>query len=257
MPEIFKSELFWAAFSGIIAFVALLWSPLGNLFPYFRKRRLQITLNKERNFYEHQIARINPDDDMAGYISTIKNALQTIGGFSIEQQAIIKAKLRDLIKELRATHKTLVDHLKPFTTNDANSFLKEFDTTNQNLETLWKTDGNFRHEVRTHCEDVEEIVNQIITILQPGSIEVSQNQIQGLYQIGWSMKSADVDIIVPVMNQILNKVKVELSLINSAIRDGNKFRAIRLKEKYRFDSDNLFKQLSDALDKMNELERKL
>ena len=71
------------------------------------------------------------------------------------------------------------------------------------------------------------------------------------------MTSADVEIIVPIMNNILNKIKVELSLIASAISTGSKLRAIRLKEKYRFETDNLFQQLSEALDKMNELEMKL
>lgn len=257
MIQIFKSELFWAAFSGIIAFAALLWTPLGNLIPYFRRRHLQRTLNNERNFYKQQVIRNKPDDDMVSYLSTVKNALQTIGGLSNEKQVEIKIKLRSLIEELRATHKTLVESIMPFTSDDANWFLKEFDIINQKLEALWKTDGKYRHEVRTHCGDVERLANDIVQILNTRTNEVPPNQIQELYQISWSMTSADVEIIVPIMNNILNKIKVELSLIASAISTGSKLRAIRLKEKYRFETDNLFQQLSEALDKMNELEMKL
>jgi hypothetical protein len=59
------------------------------------------------------------------------------------------------------------------------------------------------------------------------------------------------------MDEVLSKTRAELGLINSAIRDGSKIRAIRLKEKFRFDTDNLFQELNAALNAMNELETKL
>ena len=72
-----------------------------------------------------------------------------------------------------------------------------------------------------------------------------------------SMEHIDKNIIMLIMTYILSKTEVELSLINSTIREGDENKAIWLKERYRFDVKNLYNRLNEALDKMTDLRQKL
>lgn len=255
MHDLLRSELFWAAFGGIIALVALLWTPIGSLIPYFRKRRLQHLLIAERKFFESNPP-VGQTDQVTRYIGAVKNALQTISKLGPADTKIITENLRRLIGELRATHVTLANTMKPFRMENATKFLEVFDDIIQDFDTLWLADGRYRHEVRTHCGQVEMIVGQILSEFKE-PLEANQESIRDLQQIGWSMTHLDNEIIVPVMDEILVRTKADYYLIKAAIRSGNQTRAIRFKEKLRFDTDNLFLQLNSALEEMNRLEARL
>nr|MBS0019202.1 hypothetical protein [Gammaproteobacteria bacterium] len=246
MPEsvgLLKSQLFWSAFSALIAFAALVGTIGGAVIALLRSRsaaRLQATLDHERKFYEEQGRRVAaepikfPEDSAIDrYLDSIKSGLIAIGELSQEQRGGVKDRIRELISELRATHTTLIDALKPFTTNDAKKFFEGFDQFNQDFGALYKS-GNIPHDARTHCGDVVAIINDLVTRLESDGMETSSNEVTKIRQIAWSMKYADQEMIVPIMNHILSKTEVKLSLINAAIRDGNKHKAIWLKERYRF-----------------------
>ena len=255
MSTAFQSEVFWSAFGALVAFAALLGSVVAGTYALFkagRRRRLQGVLDKEREFYEKQARRVvaaskGPSQESTAdhYVRGIRDGLTTIGKLDEKQRAATKDKLRELIGQLRATHATLVEALKPFTTNDATEFFKQFDTFNQNFGALYDS-GNIPHNARTHCGDVVEIVNELATQLTP-------NQWHPIQNIANLMRHADEDIIVPVMQDILAKTEVELSLINSAVRDKEFEKALWLKERYRFDVTHLYERLDEALTQMSQL----
>lgn len=250
MSTAFQSEVFWSALGALVAFAALLGSATAGAYALYkvgRRRKLQRVLDKERQFYEKQARRVGPPQESTAdqYIRDIRDGLRTIGKLDEKQRVATKVKLRELIDQLRATHKTLVEALKPFTTNDATVFLAQFDTFNQNFGALYHS-GNIPHDARTHCGDVIEIVNELATQLGP-------NQWHPIQKIASSMRSADEDIIVPVMQDILAKTEVELSLISSAIRDKEFKKALWLKERYRFDVTHLYERLDEALTQMSQL----
>lgn len=255
MSTAFQPEVFWSAFGALVAFAALLGSAATGTYALFkagRRRRLQGMLDKERQFYEKQARRVVPasrrpsqESTADQYIRGIRDGLTTIGKLDEKQRAATKDKLRELIDQLRATHATLVEALKPFTTNDATVFFEQFDTFNQNFGALYHS-GNIPHDARTHCGDVVEIVNELATQLAP-------NQWHPIRDIASSMQSADEDIIVPVMQDILARTEVELSLISSAIRDKEFEKALWLKERYRFDVTHLYERLDEALTQMSQL----
>lgn len=266
MSTIISSEIFWSAFGALVAFAALVGSIGGAVIALLRVRKtrqFQTTLDKERKFYEEQARRVTPEtiklpeeSAIDKYISSIQNGLLAISQLSDEQREKVKDKIRDLISQLRATHTTLVEALKPFTTNDAKKFFDEFDLFNQNFGALYNA-GNIPHEARTHCGDVVQIINDLVSKLEADTNGASSEQIYKIRQIAYSMEYADQELIVPIMRYIFSKTEVELSLINSAIRDENKNKAIWLKERYRFDIENLYKRLNEALTKMGDLTLKL
>jgi hypothetical protein len=102
--------------------------------------------------------------------------------------------------------------------------------------------------LRTHCGDVVEIVNELATQLQ-----LAPNEWHPIRNIASLMQSADVDIIVPIMLDILTRTEVELSSIGAAIRDKEFEKALWLKERYRFDVTHLYERLDQALTQMSEL----
>src|SRR5262249_13860899 len=144
-------------------------------------------------------------------IRGIRDGLTTIRNLNEQQRASTKEKLRELISQLRATHATLVESLKLFTTNDAAVFFEQFDTFNQNFGALYHS-GNIPHNARTHCHDVVELVNRLADQLAPNEWHPIQN-------IAHSMRAADREIIVPMMLELLGRTEVELSLISAAIRE--------------------------------------
>jgi polyhydroxyalkanoate synthesis regulator phasin len=265
MPELsglFKSDVFWSALSALIAFAALLGTIGAAVNALLKSRmatRLQATLVHERTFYQEQARRVAdelikfPEESAIDrYLDSVKSGLVAIGELSKEQRRGAKDRIRELISQLRATHTTLVNALKPFTTNDAKKFFEGFDQLNQDFGALYKT-GNIPHDARTHCSDVVAIVNDLVTKLGSDTMKTASDQIAKINAIAHSMEYADEEIIVPIMTHILSKTEVELSLINAAIRDGNKHKAIWLKERYRFDVDNLYKRLNEALTRMTDL----
>ena len=266
IPGILKSELFWSAFSALIAFAVLVGTIGGAVIALLRSHRagrLQATLDHERKFYEEQARRVAaepvkfPEDSAIDrYLYSIKSGLIAIGELSQEQRTGVKERIRELISQLRATHTTLIHALKPFTTNDSKKFFEGFDQFNQDFGALYKS-GNIPHDARTHCGDVVAIVNDLATRLESDTTKTPSDQLAKIRQIAWSMEYADQEMIVPIMNHILSKTEVELSLINAAIREGNKEKAIWLKERYRFDVDNLYKRLNEALTKMTDLASKV
>ena len=179
------------------------------------------------------------------YVRGIRDGLTTIGKLDESQRAAAKEKLRDLIRQLRATHKTLVEALKPFTTDRTTVFFDKFDDFNQNFGALYHS-GNIPHDARTHCDDVVAIVNDLAAQLAP-------NEWHPIRNIANLMQSADEDIIVPLMRGILARTEVELSLIGSAIRDKEYEKALWLKERYRFDVKHLYERLDEALTQMSDL----
>jgi len=254
MSTPFQSEVFWAAFGALVAFAALLGSAAGGTYALFksgRRRRWQTVLDKERQFYEKQARRVvpapkGPPQSTADiYIRSVKDGLTTIGELDEKQRAATKDKLREPIDQLRATHATIVKVLKPFTTNDATVFFKQFDTLNQDFGELYHN-GKIPHEARTHCGDVVEIVNELATQLAP-------NQWHPIQSIASSLQQTDEDIIVPLMQDILARTEVELSLISCAIRDKEFQKALWLKERYRFDVTHVYERLDEALTQMSEL----
>lgn len=259
MPTAFQSEVFWSAFGALVAFGALLGSAAAGTYALLkagRRRRLQGVLDKERQFYEKVARRVvaapkGPLQESTAdqYIRGIRDGLATIAKLDEKQRAATKAKLRELIDQLRATHRTLVEALKPFTTNEATVFFEQFDTFNQNFGALYHS-GNIPHQARTHCGDVVEIVNELATQLAP-------NGWHPIRDIASSMQTADEDIIVPVMLDIFTRTEVELSLIGSAIRDKEFEKALWLKERYRFDVTHLYERLDQALTQMSELRSKM
>jgi hypothetical protein len=182
--------------------------------------------------------------------------LLAIANLPEEERKRTKKELRELLSQLRATHATLVQTLKLFTTNDAKTFFEEFDDFNQNFGALFQG-GKIRHEARTHCDDVVQIVDDLVSKLELSTTGERAEQIGALRQLGYSMQGVDQDLIVPIMRYILSKTEVELSLINSVIRDGDKTKAIWLKERYRFDVEKLYERLREALDRMDALSSKL
>ena len=148
IPEIFKSDTFWAAFSALVAFAALSGTVGGAVLAIFRAgrwRRLQAALDKERKFYEEQARRVTPEpirlpeeSAIDRYATSIRSGLLALTQLTGEQRDKVKDKVRALLSQLRATHATLVEALKPFTTNSARKFFDDFDSFNQHY-------GN-RHE---------------------------------------------------------------------------------------------------------------
>jgi hypothetical protein len=266
MPQLFESETFWAAFSALVAFAALVGGIGGVVIAMLKAgkwRRLQATLNKERKFYEEEARRVTPEpirlpeeSAIERYLSSIQTGLLAIAQLSDEQREKTKDKIRDLISHLRTTHTTLVEALKPFTTNDAKKFFEEFDLFNQNFGALYHA-GNIPHDARTHCGDVVRIVDDLASKLEPDTTGAPSERIYKIRDIASSMEYADQELIVPIMTYILSKTEVELSLINSAIRDGDKHKAVWLKERYRFDIENLYQRLNVALTNMTDLASKL
>jgi len=133
----------------------------------------------------------------------------------------------------------------PYFNDSGISIYKNFDAFNRNFGALYHS-GNIPHNARTHCGDVAEIINELATQLAP-------NQWRPIQNIASSMQSADEDIIVPVMQDILAKTEVELSLISSAILDKEFEKALWLKERYRFDVTHLYERLDEALTQMSQL----
>lgn len=255
MPTTLQSEVFWSAFGALVAFATLLGAAAAGAYPLLkavRRRRLQSVLDEERQFYEKVARRVvavpkGPLQESTAdqYIRGIRDGLATIARLDEKQRAATKDKLRELIGQLRATHGTLVEALKLFTTNDATVFFEQFDTFNQNFGALYHS-GNIPHQARTHCGDVVEIVNELATQLEP-------NEWHPIRNIATSMQSADEDIIVPVMLDILTRTEVELSLISAAIRDKEFQKALWLKERYRFDVIHLYERLDQSLTQMSDL----
>lgn len=257
MAIAFQSEVFWSAFSALVAFAALFGSAAAGTYALFKavtRRRLQSVLDKERQFYEKQARRVelitNRQPTADQYIRDIKDGLTIIGKMDEKQRVAAKDKLRELIDQLRATHATLVEALKPFTTNKVTVFFEEFDAFNQNFGSLYNS-GNIPHNARTHCGEVVDIVNELAAQLAP------PNQWHPIQSIASSMQSADEDIIVPVMLEILSRTEVELSLISSAIRDKEFKKALWLKERYRFDIKHLYNRLDEALTQMSQLRSRI
>jgi len=275
MPAIFQSDIFWSAFGALVTFAALVGSIGGVIIAMLKRgkwRRLQTKQDRERKFYEEHARRVTPDPiwlpeeyTIDQYLQSIQNGLLAIAQLPDEQRDRTKDKIRSLISQLRATHATLVKALKPFTTNDAKKFFEEFDKFNQDFGELYDT-GNVPHNARTHCDDVVQIVNDLVPQLAGDRISAQYDQVQSekgidreytISSIASSMEQADKEVIVPIMRYILSKTEVELSLINSAIRDRNKDKAIWLKERYRFEIKDLYKRLDDALTRMDDLASKL
>ncbi|MFS8978262.1 DUF3294 domain-containing protein [Cupriavidus necator] len=250
-----QSDVFWSAISALAAFAGLLGSAAAGTYALFkagRRRRLQGVLDKERQFYENQARRVvspsngSPQGSTADqYIRDIRDGLMTIGKLDEKQRPAAKDKLRELIDQLRATHATLVETLEPFTTNDATVFFDQFDKLNQHFGSLYHS-GNIPHNARTLCGDVIEIVNELAT-------QLALDEWHSIRKIAYSMRRADNDIIVPVMQEILARTEVELSLISSSIRDKEFKKALWLKERYRFDVTYLYERLDEALTQMSQL----
>ncbi|WP_019502233.1 hypothetical protein [Pseudanabaena sp. PCC 6802] len=268
MLNILTSETFWAAFSALVAFAALLFTIVGVIIAMYtagKWRRLQSALQKERKFYEEQARRVaHPTINLPGestterYLKSIDNGLLAIAQLSSEQREHTKDKLRDLLGQLRATHTTLVNELKPFMEDNAKKFFKGFNKFNRNFGVRYDA-GNIPHNARTHCDDVVGIIKDVASQLESdgNATKTPSDVIYKIREIGYSMEYADQEVIVPIMRFILSKTEVELSLINSAIIDGDMRKAIWLKERYRFDIKNLYGQLDEALTTMSSLTSKL
>lgn len=251
----FQSDVFWSAFGALVAFAGLLGSIAAGMYGLFkavRRRRLQVVLDNERKFYQQKARRVvptfdgSPTEPLANqYIRSIRDGLATIGNLDEKQRATTKKQLRELIDQLRATHATLVEALKPFTTNDATEFFDQFDKFNMNFGALYDS-GSIPHNARTHCGDVVELVNQLASQLAP-------NEWHPIQYIASSMQSADEDIIVPIMQGILAQTEIELSLIDSLIQDREFEKALWLKERYRFDIQHLYERLDESLTQMSQL----
>jgi hypothetical protein len=259
MSVAFQSEVFWSAFGALVAFAALLGTAAAGTFPLvkaWRRRRLQRVLDKERQFYETLARRVVATGPLQQstadrYVNGIRDGLATISKLDAKQRATTKVKLQELIGQLRATHETLVGALKLFTTNNASVFFDKFEEFNRNFGVLFDS-GNVRHQARTHCGDVVETVTELVA-----KLGVGQNEWHPIRQIASLMQSADQDIIVPVMLDILRRTEVELSLISASIRDKEFAKALWLKERYRFDVKGLYDRLDQALTQMSELRSQL
>jgi hypothetical protein len=262
MLDLFKSEIFWSAFGALVAFAGLVGTicvAIIALLKAHEGRRLQAVLNEERKFYEEKARRVIPPPVELPekaitdrYLNSIQSGLLAIVQLPHEQRNKTKGEIRKLISQLRTTHETLVQALKPFTTNNAKRFFEEFDQFNQDFGALYDG-GNIPHNARTHCDEVVQIVNELTFQLQADITGLPSERIYKIQEINYSMEHADRDIIVPVMTYILSRTEVELSLINSVIWDGDKRKAIWLKERYRFDIKNLYSQLEDTLTTMSNL----
>jgi hypothetical protein len=264
MNKIFESiykalgtEAFWAAVGVLVTIGGLLVA----LRKWVRNSQLQTVLNNERRFYEVQARRVAPpavklpeESAIDRYIHSINTGLVSIEELPESVKREAKERIRKLIAQLSATHASLIKALSPFEITEAKRFFEGFDQFNQEFGSLYNA-GEIPRNTRTHCTEVEETVAEIIAVIQRQMPEWA-----GLYklqELGYSMRYADQEVIVPIMVSILAKTEVELSLIRTAIEDDNKKKALWLKERYRFDIHGLFGRLNTALNQMHELTNKL
>lgn len=266
MEDIYTSQIFWAAFAALVAFATLLgvnarviiiWLNAGKL------KRLQASLDKERKLYEMyamqvatEIIKLPEESAIESYLTAIKDGVLAIAELPDDKREKIKDKVRKLISELQKTHETLVRSLKLFTTNSAKIFFDDFEKFNDDFDVLYQS-GTINNTARTHCSQVVEIVNEITESIAKDIVGNTPDYIESIRKIGWSMEYADQKAIVPIMQYILSKTKVELSLIKSALLEGDKYKAIWLKERYRFDIAKLYKDLNNSLTNMSDLVLKL
>jgi hypothetical protein len=247
--------IFWTAVGSIAALFTLILALLQTTrMKYLRLQRIQ---NKERSFYDsvHR-APINPEPDSVeaktqGYLESVDRSLRGLKILPDTERQQAREKLKILISNLRATHETLVTVLEPFSTTDVKKFFEEFDSLNSKFSTLYYG-GRIAHDARTHCSDVEQIVNDLSTMINsnnPGWQDISA--------LRYSVVVQDREVIVPIMTSILDRTQLELSLIALAISAKDKSKAIWLKERYWFDVKFLYQTIISALKAMSELTNKL
>jgi hypothetical protein len=252
--EWFKEDWLWKAIGGVVGLAAFIVALLTFLRGTgWRYRRLQRILDKERSFYaaipSHQsaVGHTLVQGTAQTYFSAVNRGISGIDSLPPDARTVAREKLKALLLNLRTTHQTLVTILEPFSTGDAKKFLEEFDGFNTKFTTLYHG-GQIAHDARTHCFEIEQVLDELRSKIQfttPGWSDIDS--------LGQSVVVQDTDVIVPIMTEILDRTQTELVLIAEAIRKGDKPRALALKEKFWFDIRNLYYEVSGSLAKMTDL----
>jgi hypothetical protein len=256
--EWIKHDWVWKAIGGVVGIAAFLVALLTFLRgTRLRYSRLQRILDKERSFYAAMPSpRSTIDEDLVQrtaqtYFSSVNRGISGIERLPPDATRVAREKLRVLLLNLRTTHQTLVTVLEPFSTGDAKKFFEEFDSFNSKFTVLYHG-GQIAHDARTHCSDIEQVLGELGSQIQfstPGWSDV--DSLRG------SVVVYDKEVIVPIMTEILERTQTELAIIAQAIRDGDRRKALVLKEKFWFDVRDLYHDVSGSLTRMTDLARAL
>jgi len=252
--EWFKEDWVWKAIGAVVAIAGCIVTVLAFLRgTRWRYWRLQRILDKERSYYAAKSsARSTVGENLVqgtaqSYFSSVNMGISGIENLPPHAKTIAREKLKALLLNLRTTHQTLVTVLEPFSTGDAKKFLEEFDSCNSEFIVLYHG-GEIAYNARTHCSEIESVLDELGRQIQcntPGWSDVDSLRESVVHQ--------DREVIVPIMTEILERTKTELGLIEQAIRDRDKPKALALKEKFWFDVRDMYGEIRGSLTKMTDL----
>lgn len=249
--ETLKSEAFWTAVGSLVALISLVIP----VFFFARHRSLQRILDHERRFYETvprgQVSQELQTNSIHAYMDAVDRSLVGLERLPSAARQAASQKLRDLLANLRATHESLVKAIQPFALTSAKTFLDGFDQFQAEFSSLYHA-GRIPSDARTHCHDVERVVSDLSALISfdtPGW--------QDIQALRSSVVIYDREVIVPIMVSILERAQLEIAMIAHCLRDGDKRKAIWLKERYWFDVKPLYQSVTATLGKMSSLANQL
>ena len=136
--------------------------------------------------------------------------------------------------------------LEVFSLSDANMFLADLPRAHAAFKTEY-LGGQIAHNAHTHCHEIVMTVAQLAQILPHGKPSSSK-----ILALGASVVTADTDVIVPVMKQILEETNRQFDdIVASARRDPAE--ALRRKEQFWARVNSLYKRTEKALQRVNRL----
>jgi hypothetical protein len=258
-------SVFWSAFGALVSFAALVGGAVVAFRAFLQRRtwtNLQAVLDHERQQYEESAFRVAlPREEFQQqsaaeqYIKIVDESLLALAKVPRVERKEIRNQLRDLLGKLRETHSTLVEALNPFMIDDAKEFIERFGLAVQKFGATFDGD-KIASNARTHCDDVAQLAREVADDLSNEKPKIDNEIISGIRYIGYEIGGIDNNIIVPTMLELLTQTKVELSLIDVALKSGQMDKAIWLKERFRFEIERRYQELKSALRKMDELASK-
>jgi hypothetical protein len=247
MLDLLKSEVLWTALGSIVALVAV----VAPVYLLLRRRRLQRILNDERRFYETIPHGQLQNDMLRDYLGAVDRSVTGLESLPTAERQKAREKLVALIGNLRSTHESLVKAIQPFSLADAKAFLDGFYKFQADFSSLYHA-GSIPSDARTHCHDVCSVVSEMSSM-----IDRNASGWEDIEALQHSVVSYDVEVIVPIMVSVFERSQREISLIERCLRDGDRRKAIWLKERYWFDMKPLYQSISTTLDKMSSLANQL
>lgn len=246
-----RQPVFWTALGVLVALTTFLINNLKGR-PLWH-RRMQKLLDRERTFYDSlSVALPVPDADSEEglaqrYFDDIENGVRGIEALSAAERRDKARELRELVKELRATHQTLVTALAHFSGTNAKQFIQGWPEVEETLQSNYDS-GQIPSDAHTHCTNVVDLVGQLTSNQNGESVGFEE-----IRRLGYSVVVQDRDVVLPMMRWILDRCQMEAKIIGHSLRAGDTRRAIRLKEKYRFDTKHTHSRMKRTLNMMQRL----